>query len=321
MKISILNFAKEKLLYYFNNNEKYIRWGVNNDEPQTLYSFYDNVVEHSSAINFISNNLIYTDIENIDYWTLLKITLDYLIFGGYSVEVVKQRGGGSIIKYKDIAKMRFNPDKTKIGYSENWQKYKTDVEWFDITTSNSKSGIFLFFNPKSRGDYPRPYYRSAAINLDTMKAIIDYHNNNANHGFTPSVIININSGEPDETEKARIEKRIEEKFTGTTGKKFLIVYNDNKDDAVTIEKLDSDNLDEKFKDLQQFIQEQIFIAHQITSASLIGKLNQNSGFSKLEYEESMSIFTENVIKPIRRELDYSLSLLLNKEIKIQSPIV
>ena len=104
-KITIMNFAKEVIPYIFNNNEKYIKWGSENNTADEYLKLYENVAEHNSSINFILTNLIKNDIQEIEYWTLQKIALDYLIFGGFSVEVIKTRGNGYKINYLDISKL------------------------------------------------------------------------------------------------------------------------------------------------------------------------------------------------------------------------
>lgn len=317
-KISIINFVQEKIPYIFNNNEKYIKWGNENKEPFEYLELYENIVEHNSAINFILTNLIKDGIDEIDYWDLQKYALDYLIFGGLSAEVTKLRNNTYKLKYIDISKLRLSPDKKSLGYSDNWLNYKANVIWYPIIENINQSGIYWFKNPKSRKDYPNPYWIAAEENMETMQSIIKYHHNNAENGFAPSVVINFNNGEPDKDTKKEIEKKIEEKFTGSKGKKFILSFNDNKETATTIEKLEADNLDEKFETLQKFIQNQIIIAHQITSPQLIGVKAENQGFSKTEYLEAMEIFENSIVSGFRREIEYSLSKLLNKEIKLST---
>lgn len=313
-KISILNFAKEKIQYFFNPNEKFIKWI---EEP--LYTMlYDEVPEHSAAINFTLNNLITDSIEEIDFWTLQKFALDYLIYGGFALEVIKTRGGGYLLNYLDVAKCRISPDKNKIGYSENWETSRVSIKWKNITEDITKEGIYLFKNPKTKTDYPKPHYYSAFKSLDTLAAIAEYHNNNARTGFSPNVVINFNNGEPDETTKRYIEKGITDKFSGTSGQKFILSFNDSKDTAVTIDKLEDDNLDAKFESLQKFVQNQVMISHQITSPQLIGVKAENQGFSRTEYEESFEIFKTVVISGLKRELEYGLTKLFGKEITLNN---
>ena len=316
--ISVINFFQDMPKYIFNRNEKFHKWGADNDIPDKLMDLYNTVPEHSSTINFILSNVIENEIEQADYWMLQKLALDYILFGGFTVEKTRLRNGEFTYEYIDISKCRISPDKDKIGYSENWGSYKADVDWREIVTEESKQGIYLFKNPTTRGTYPSPRYLAAVKSMDTMSAITDYHNNNAKNGFTPNVVINFNNGEPDEGTKKDMEKKITDKFTGVTGNKFLLSFNESSDTATTIDKLDGDNLDEKFETLQKFIQNQIIVAHQLTSGSLIGIKPENQGFSKVEYAEAMEIFEDNVISGYRKEIEYGLSELFNKEILLKN---
>jgi hypothetical protein len=312
-KIEVLNFVKEASRYFFNsNNEKYRKW----IEQPVYLKLYESVPEHTSAINFIANNITTEGIEILSYWDLSKLIIDYLIYGGFALEVIKTRGGGYTLNYIDIGKCRLSPNKDKVLYSDNWETSKVEYKSSDLISSVNKPGIFIFKNPKSRDVYPKPHYYSAIKSLDTMSCISEYHNNSANSGFSPNVVINFNGGESDDDTKRQIERNIEDKFSGATGKRFILSFNDSVDTKTTIEKLEDDNLDTKFETLQKFIQNQIIISHQITSGQLIGVKQENTGFSKTEYEEAMEIFKINVIASFRREIEYGLSTLFVKEIKL-----
>ena len=314
-RFSFISFVSDIQDYIFNaGNEKYHKWGANNDIPTTILKLYDTVPEHSSAVNFILSNVIENDLEQLDYWTLQKIALDYILFGGFTLEVVKLRNDKLQYNYKDISLARLSPDKDKIGFAEHWKGYKTDVTWEKRVTKAGETGVYMFMNPKTRGDYPSPRYISAFTSLDTMSEISSYHNNNAKNGFTPNVVINFNNGEPDEDTKKDIENKLKDKFTGVNGNKFILSFNDSEETKTTIEKLDNDNLDQKFETLQKFLQNQIIVAHQITSAQLIGVTPENQGFSKSEYEEAMEIFENNVVAGYRKEIEYGLSELFGSEV-------
>lgn len=316
-RFSFINFVSEIPKYIFQNNDKFLRWGFNNDVPETILKLYDSVPEHSSTINFILSNVIENDLEQMDYWVLQKIALDYILFGGFTLEVKKLRNDSFKYEYKDISLARLSPKKDKIGFAKHWSGYKADIEWDNRVTKQGETGIYMYMNPKTRGDYPSPRYISAFKSLDTMSEISSYHNNNAKNGFTPNVVINFNNGEPDEGTKKEIEKKLEEKFTGVNGNKFILSFNDSEETKTTIEKLDNDNLDQKFETLQKFLQNQIIVAHQLTSGQLIGIKPENQGFSKSEYEESMEIFEQNVVAGYRKEIEYGLTELFGVDIRLK----
>lgn len=315
---SVLNFSKQVKEYIFTNNEKYIKWGASNDMPNAILTLYNTIPEHASAIDFIVDLVIgegiSTDIMN--YWDIKKLVVDFITFGGYAVRRDIKRNGKEVYTAIQIDKCRFNPDKTKIGVSENWTSYKTDVVWYDnVSNDPEKAGIIIFSSSKSRETYPRPSYFSGQKSLDIMLNILDYHLNNAENGFSPNVVINFNNGEPDDKTKADIEKKVQDKFTGAKGHKFILAFNDSKETAITIDKLDNDNLDQKFETLQKFIQNQIIIAHKIPSGQLIGVKAENQGFSATEYQESLDVFKNNSINGFIKELEYGFTTSFKQETK------
>ena len=316
--ISVISFAKEKISQYVTNpNEKFIKYGTDNKFPNQLLDLYQSIPEHNSAIDFIENNILGEGISitDLDYWDVKKLTLDFLIFGAYSVQVIKNRNNSVTYQYVDFNKCRYSLDKKQVGYSDNWCVYKPEIKWYPLSDGKDTAGIFIYKNTKSREVYPTPEYISSFLSLDTMSAMMEYHNNNARNGFTPNVLINFNNGVPDTATQRAIEQGITDKFTGASGKRFILSFNDSDATKTTVEKLDNDNLDQKFETLQNFIQNQIIIAHKITSGILINAQKENSGFAKLEYEEALEIFRTTVIKTYRKEMEYSFKVLTGTEVK------
>lgn len=321
--ISVISLAETVRDYFFTNNEKFHRWGSENDLPKKILHLYDSVPEHESAINFTNTNIVGEGLINeniLDFWNLQKVSLDYLLFGGYMIKVIKLKNGSAKYDYIDIAKCRFSPKKDKIGYSEEWHKYKPEITWYDMYDSVAAGRgefIYYFKNNKSRELYPRPHYLSAFKSIDTACSIATYHNSNAKNGFTPNTIINFNNGEVDDDTKGLIEKQIKEKFTGPDAMRFLLNFNETPETAITISKLENDNLDQKFAELQKWVQNQIIVSHQITSGTLIGIRPENQGFTNTEYQESLAVFKDIVVKQFKNEIEYSLSKLTGQDIMIK----
>jgi len=317
--ISVLNFAIEKITnkYVVNPNEKYIKYGSDNKFPNKLLELYHTVPEHAKSIDFTESNIIGTGIDStlLDYWDLKKIISDYLIFGAYSVQVIKQRNNLSKFVYVDFSKCRYSIDKKQIGFSENWDIFKPEIIWSPVSTGPTEEGIYIYKNTKSREIYPTPQYFSSYLAIDTMNSIMRYHNNNAKNGFTPNVLINFNNGVPDVKVQKQIEQGIIDKFTGSSAQKFILSFNDDLESKTTVEKLDNDNLDQRFETLQKFIQNQIIISNGITSGVLLGVKPESQGFSKVEYDEALTIFKDVTVKDYRKEIEYSLSILLGTPVK------
>jgi hypothetical protein len=305
--MEIINFAKETISRYFPSNRKFTTWGDDNLLPNRLQEFYDSIPEHSSCIDFIVNSLTNNEIFDNTFILKKKLYTDYYMYGGFAVEITKNRDNTLNRYYISISNLRYSQKGDEIGYSENWHENNTKITWRSISDGTTP-GIFVYKNTDGI-KYPRPTYTSTILNLDTYQAIMEYHNNNAKSGFTPTVVFNLNDGIPDKETQLEYEKKIKDKFTGTKGQKFILMFNNNKDSAPTIQTIQADNLDEKFETLQKFIQNLIFVAHKITSPTLLGIKAENQGFSKTEFTESLEVFEEKVIKPLQREIEFGFNLI------------
>lgn len=328
---SVINFASEKIKeFFFQGSQKFIPWGVDNMLPLTYLNYYDTVAEHMAAINFTESNVVQSGWGNLDYWLIKKIVFDYMMFGTFALEVVQTRGGQNTINYIDISKCRLAKEKDRVGYIEDLYKNKYEyqnsgyvkstfeVKWYPLVEDLSKGGIYIYKNSKTREAYGKPIWSAAITALDTMSTIQNFHNSNAKCGFSPTVILNMNNGEPDDATKKKIEKDIKTKFIGTDGQKFMLMFNDGKENASTVTKITNDSLDQKFETLQKFIQNQIIIGNSITSSQLIGVKQDNQGFSKTEFDESLDIFREWIVKPIQKEITYALNSLLGTDYDFKS---
>lgn len=80
------------------------------------------------------------------------------------------------------------------------------------------------------------------------------------NNFAGSAVINFNNGVPTEDVQKDIERKVNEKFGGADNAgRTLVSFNDNKDSAVTIERLTDDNQDKKYQSLRKDTYNEIFI--------------------------------------------------------------
>ena len=130
----------------FQPKAKFKPWGKDNKTPDYIVDFYDSIPEHSSAIDFVEANLmgLGLNIEVLNYWTLKKIVLDYILFGGFTLQIIKQRNGTAQYEYIDISKTRISEDEKQLAYTEDWNKVNPEIKWIDIVTNSNKDGVFYF---------------------------------------------------------------------------------------------------------------------------------------------------------------------------------
>ena len=295
----------------------YVSWGADNRFPQDLYDMYQNSAILQSVINgtadYVFGSGILSAFEDVmmndKYETLDDIVkrcvFDYLIFGGFAVQLLYKAGKVQSMYWLDFQKCRRSEDEKKVYYSDDWGKYaKKSLEYkawepgFDKGTC-----IFYYKGHKTRGIYPVPMYVGALKSVKTSTEISNFHLNNITKGFAANAIISFNNGEPDEDTKERINNDVRSKFCGTNNAgAFLLLFNDSKENAAEIVKIQDDKFDLKYQELAKSVKEDIFIAFRATP-ELFGLPNENNGFSQEEYIQAFSLYNKTVVMPIQKDIE------------------
>lgn len=298
------------------SGKDYVFYGDNNDFPQYLWNLYLSSPISSGIINgtidFVSgNDIIWSKNEyiNNDKETISdlikKIATDFMIYGGFAVQILRNHYGEiSELYWVDMQNIRLNSEETKIYYCEHWNKYGSKAIVYDLFDPKliQTSSIYYYRGHLSRGVYPVPTYVGALADIETSTEIGKFHLSNILNNLTGSSIINFNNGIPSIQEQKDIERKIRDKFTGADNAgKFIVSFNDNKESAVTIERLNEDRMDEKFHTLSKSTKENIFIAFR-AYPELFGMSTEGNGFSLAEYEESFKLYNKSVVRPIQNTI-------------------
>ena len=293
----------------------YVSWGKDNRFPNDLYDMYQNSAILQSVINgtadyvFGSGVISAFDVVNDKYETLEDVVkrcvFDVLIFGGFAIQLMYKGGKVEAMYWLDFQKCRKSEDEKKVYYSDDWGKYAKKALEYNAWTPGTDKGtcIFYYKGHKTRGIYPVPMYIGALKSVKISTEISNFHLNNITKGFASNAVISFNNGEPDEDTKARIEKDVKEKFCGTDNAgSFLLLFNDSKDNACEIAKIQDDKFDLKYDALAKSVKEDIFIAFRATP-TLFGLPNENNGFSKQEYLESFELYNKTVVVPLQKDVE------------------
>ena len=310
IKLSIIELNKIQipLVLDIKGSDKWVRYGTDNLFPRFLWENYLLNSNLQAIINTMADyiggeGIVCSDIINKDGETFNEVIkrciVDYLIFGGFCVEVIRNKERGiAEIYYQDIQNVRLNEAETKAYLSSDWSSWKLTPVTLSLNPNNLH---FLYYvkNPVTRGIYPIPIYQGALKSILILNSTRDFHLNNLQNNFTGNSIINFNNGVPSEDVQEEIERKIRDKFSGSNNAgKFILSFNDNKDSAVTIERLESDNFGELYQSLQDSSKKDIFTAFRIAPI-LVGVNPENNGFSKAEYLEAFTLYNRTVIKPIQ----------------------
>lgn len=298
--MKILNFSNESynkyddLLLCKTTSRGYIYWGKNNMTPQYYVDAYNNISLLHSIIDTYKYYMLEELKDSIQYKDLSLILQDYLVFGVITLQRV-----GNKYNRVDPRRIRCNEDKDMFYYSDFCRNRPVSV-YNKIIELDSNSIIWID-NNSIYNIYPQPFYGASLKACDTYLEVLNYHNNAIKNNFAASAIISFNNGIPSEEEQSIIEKKINDKFSGTSNSnRSLIIFNDSKDNSVEVNRLDADNTDSRFISLLETTKENILTACKINPV-LLGN-NVQTGFSKQEFNELKEFFKETIIQPMCAEL-------------------
>lgn len=310
------------------NKAPYVYYGKDNRFPHYLWnSLYLKSATLQSIINgtidYVVGNGLTSDLLEVNtkgdtLEDLVKqLVSDYMIFGGFALQVIYNKVGEvNEVYWLDFQKLRSNRDNTVFYYAEDWVKKPNDYVEYEAFDPDKRKGtsVFYFKGHLTRGVYPIPRYIGALAAVETSTEISKFHLNSILNNFSASAIINFNNGVPDEETQREIERKVNDKFgsAGNAGK-TMITFNDSKESAVTVERLASDDFDERYKSLATDTMKQIFVAFRAVP-QLFGYTLENKGFSKTEFLEAFELYNKTVVKSIQNDVKRALKKVFNADI-------
>lgn len=254
-----------------------------------------------------------------------QISLDYLLFGGYSLQVLWNFKHDKITKLipLDFSLVRCGLEDeygsiSLFYYSNDWYKYnnrKMEVLYpynESPVTDDNQCFYYRRYNP-GQEIYPKPYYYSGIKWIATDIELENYYANLVKNNFIANTILSVNSFMDEEKQK-EFEKTFRKSFTGAENQKnagtLLIMYNETKENAPTIERFNSED-DTKYQYISDKINEHISIAHNLPTQLLgiltPGKLSQSSDIPIFE-----AIYDKFVVNPLKNEITQSYEKLKQK---------
>lgn len=297
----------------------FLAWGTDNRYSDYLFSLYTDCATLQSIINgtvdFVCGNDISCNLQLFEKTVnkngdtindiIQRISTDYLIFGGFALQVIRNSLGEiSELYWVDFTKIRSDKKNEVFFYSEDWCKSYGRVKYIKYPKFNpddsNPSSIFYCKGNKTRGAYPVPIYNAAITACELEKKINQFHLSEINNNFLTSKIINFNSGIPDDDLKNEIERNLNEKFSGSENAgRILISFNANKDSETTVTDLPQDDFGERYDSLAKRSTSQIFTAFRATP-NLFGLPTETTGFNQQEFAEAFKLYNRTAVKPIQK---------------------
>lgn len=296
----------------------FIAWGKNNDYPDYLYSLYKDCPTLQSIINGATDYSCGDDMKltiepfatklNDKGETVNQVVrnayLDYWTYGAFALQIARNKLGGIAgVYYLDIRNLRSDKKNTFFYYSEDWSKSYGRVQYLTYPAFDPNSTAptsILYVKRNYNGIYPIPVYGAAVKAAELEKSIDTYHLNAINNNFNASVLFSFNNGIPEPEQQQEIEDMINEKYAGQeNAQRILISFAPNKENAVSVEKLDSDDWQNKYESLAKRSKQALFTAFR-ANPNLFSIPTENNGFNQEEYSSTFKLFQKTSILPVQR---------------------
>jgi hypothetical protein len=254
-----------------------------------------------------------------------KVVGDYKLLGQAAVQVIYNQSKTAITKVVHFPMETLRAEKAKDGkikayyYHPKWTEIKPSDKPKRIPTyGNGGKGDLIelyVFKPYKSGFY---YYAPVDYNgclqyAKLEEEVANYHINNIQNGLQPSLLVNFNNGVPNEETQELIERKIYEKFSGSSNAgKFVLTFNDSAEDRATIEPIHLPDAHAQYQFFADEAREKIMLGHGIVSPILLG-IKDNTGFgNNAEELRTASILMDNyVIRPFQQGIIEGLEEILN----------
>lgn len=342
--IKFLKFDDVPLpIYKEVKGKDYIFYGERNDYPNYLLRIYNNSAKHNAIVtgkvDYICGNgwgvksedemqkakafgmidKVNTKEESLNEVTN-KLVTDLTIFGGYYLQVIWTKATGEIAElyHVDYYKVRTNSENSEFYVSDNWIKNdnvnpRPDYETYPAFDPNNTTGTqILYFKEYRAGvnTYSLPDYRGAISYIELDISIGEYHLNTINNGMFSSKLINLNGGKVSQEEEDRIERQFQNKFSGSKNAgKFMLAFNDSKENEPSIIDLSGTELDKHFDLLNKSVQQEIFSGHKITSPMLFGVKTEGQLGGRSEMREAYQLFQNTYVNAKQRAIEETVNYL------------
>jgi len=270
---------------------------------QTVRTLQDKV----KLENFINN------VGNDSLFELTKkIVKDNELFGGYALEVIVTKDGkGLIINHIDFGYIRVGVEEDTYFYTDDWASRKpTSNEDFETLTPFPFDGsavrgeryivYYKSYRPNLK-EYPLPNYVSGVPYIAADYEVANYVLNNTKNGYSGGTIWNFHNGQPTQEAQAYIKKQIKNKHHGSNNAgEPVIIFDDGKEKGVEIISTNPNGQDDKFINLNQQIQDEIFTAHGVDASVFIKTIDTGFSNNADELRVAIEAMNSSYIEPNQR---------------------
>lgn len=309
-------------------NKKWVSYGEDDNYYGYLIDRYNGSPTNNAIINGISAMIYGKGLDATDsqrkpeeYAQMMsmfkkdiirKIVYDLKLLGQAAVQIIYSKDRKSIaqIEHFPIQTLRaekYNDDGEieAFYYHSDWNKLKPSDQPKRIPAfgKSSESIEIMCIKPYKTGFYyyAPVDYQGGLQYAELEEEISNYHLNNIKNGLAPSMLINFNNGIPNEEERALIEQRIYQKFSGSSNAgKFILAFNDNQETAASLEPVQLSDAHNQYQFLSDESSKKILVSHRIVSPMLFGIKDQTGLGNNADELKTAATLTDNlVIRPFQ----------------------
>lgn len=350
-----LNNEVEVPLIKETGRKQWVEWGSDNMFFEYLIDiFTERSITHRSItdrkIDMISaNGFETTGQESLEFKEFLmnrmdsdnleevvsKITMDYEVTDSFAIGVIWNNDGSRISQLYHIPiqslrydKEYYTSDKERYFWmAEDWsaaglkKSPAKKIQEFSTKYKSEKTQVY-YYKKYSIGNkwYSVPKYYGSLNWFISEYEIAHFHKNAIMNGFSAGFLLSFNSGVPTPEEMKRAYKEIQDKFTGPNGAgKFILAFSNGQDQRPELTKIDLNDSDKRYTELNDLIRQNIFVAHSVINPMLYGVFVPGQLGGRTELEEGLQIFQSVYINYRQRDIEEVLNKL-SKINGVQEPI-
>ena len=301
----------------------FIEYGEDNNYFQYLIDRYNGSPTNNAIINGVSEMIFgkgldatnsnkkpneYAQMKSLfNNDCVRKLCYDLKLMGQCAVQVIYSKNRAKIVQLEHMPIETLRAEKCNekgeiegYYYFSDWSKYKRGNELKRIPAfGTSKEGLeILYIKPYRAGfKYYSPVdYQGGTQYAELEEEISNFHLNNILNGLAPSMLINFNNGTPDPEQREMIERRIYEKFSGSSNAgKFILAFNDNSETAATIDPIQLSDAHNQYQFLSDESSKKIMVSHRVVSPMLFGIKDSTGLGNNADELKTASILFDNLV--------------------------
>ncbi len=322
------------------HNRSWVEYGDDNNYFGELIQRYLGSPTNSRCINGISDMIYGRGLEALDSKEkpqmyagmkmlfkqdcVKKVSTDLKMLGQAAIQVVYKNRKKEIASLHHFPMETLRAEKAKSGkveayyYHADWANIKPSdkpkrIPTFRNGTRSQRIELYIIKPYKAGFYYYSPVdYQGCLQYASLEEEVSNYHLSNIENVLQPSMLINFNNGIPNDETQDIIERKIYEKFSGSSNAgRFILAFNEDKDSQSQIDPINLPDAHAQYEFLAKESREKIMIGHGVVSPILLG-IKDNTGFgNNAEELRTASILMDNmVIRPFQQLLIDSFNELL-----------